>query len=134
MIPVQKLSMTNQRRVILEELRKVTSHPTADEVYEMVRVILPKISMGTVYRNLEVMAEQGIIQKLYVAGKQMRFDGNPEIHAHIRCTKCGRVDDIAIESECKKHMKPHEIGGYYVAGCNVEYYGICPDCRKTSNK
>ncbi|MGE5577510.1 MAG: Fur family transcriptional regulator, partial [Syntrophothermus sp.] len=53
--------MTRQRQIILEELKNVTTHPTADEVYEMVRRRLPRISLGTVYRNLELLAEEGII-------------------------------------------------------------------------
>ncbi|MFP4672575.1 MAG: Fur family transcriptional regulator, partial [Desulfohalobiaceae bacterium] len=65
---------TTQRRAILEELQKVQTHPTADEVYEMVRNRLPKVSLGTIYRNLDMLASQGMIQKLHVADTQMRFD------------------------------------------------------------
>ena len=63
--------MTRQRRVILEALRGTTSHPTADEVYEMVRRRLPRISLGTVYRNLEILSGEGLVAKLEMAGTQM---------------------------------------------------------------
>ena len=62
--------MTRQRQIILEELRKVVTHPSADEVYEMVRKRLPRISLGTIYRNLEILSENGDIQKLELGLKQ----------------------------------------------------------------
>ena len=88
------MRLTNQRQVILEELRNVKTHPTASELYDMVRQRLPRIGLGTVYRNLELLADCGIINKLETGGEQKRFDGNPGPHYHIRCTTCGRVDDI----------------------------------------
>ncbi|PKN21112.1 MAG: transcriptional repressor, partial [Deltaproteobacteria bacterium HGW-Deltaproteobacteria-3] len=78
------LRITKQRQIILDELCSVTSHPTADVLYQMVRKRLPKISLGTVYRNLEIMSECGIIQKLDIGGTQKRFDGAPHIHYHVR--------------------------------------------------
>ena len=77
--------VTRQRRVILEELRKLTSHPTAPALYEVVRRRLPRISLGTVYRNLELLARAGFIQRLDLQGAEARFDGNPEHHYHVRC-------------------------------------------------
>jgi Fur family ferric uptake transcriptional regulator len=62
------MRLTSQRQVILEELKKVKSHPTANEVYDMVRKRLPRIGLGTVYRNLDLLAERGIIKKLEVGG------------------------------------------------------------------
>jgi Fur family ferric uptake transcriptional regulator len=67
--------MTRQRKVILEELRNVDTHPSADEIYEMVRKRLPHISLGTVYRNLEILSETGAIQKLELGCAQKKFDG-----------------------------------------------------------
>jgi len=66
----QLFRMTRQRRIILEELRKVDSHPTADEVYEMVRRQLPRISLGTVYRNLEILSREGLIQKVVLGARR----------------------------------------------------------------
>ena len=86
------LRMTRQREVILEELRKVNTHPSADEVYEMVRKRLPRISLGTVYRNLEILSESGDIQKLEPGCTLKRFDGNPSEHSHIRCIRCDRIE------------------------------------------
>lgn len=119
---------TCQRRVILEELRKVTSHPTADEVYEMVRQRLPRISLGTVYRNLEMLSERGVIQRL-PGGTKMRFDGNAQQHYHIRCVNCDRVDDVPFEplTHLEKELRP--ATDYEILGHRVEFFGLCPRCR-----
>jgi len=121
--------MTRQRRVILEELRKVNSHPCADEVYEMVRQHLPRISLGTVYRNLEVLCELGEIQKLEHGGRIKRFDGNTEPHYHIRCVCCDRVDDAPFEPEIHLPNRQNGANGYKILGHRLEFVGLCPDCR-----
>jgi Fur family ferric uptake transcriptional regulator len=88
--------ITPQREVILEQLRRADSHLTANEIYEMVRARLPRISLGTVYRNLEILSRLGIIQKLEVGGAQRRFDAKTKNHYHLRCLSCGRIDDAPI--------------------------------------
>ena len=122
---------TKQRSIILEELRKVKSHPTADELYMMVRKRIPKISLGTVYRNLENLAEAGIILKLEYSEGQKRFDGNTMPHTHFRCTECSSVEDIPFNvniPEINKRLtwtKTHEV-----EGARLEYFGLCPECVK----
>ena len=83
---------TQQRRIILEELQGVRSHPTAVDLYELVRHRLPKISLGTVYRNLELLSRQGTIRKLDFGGEEARFDGDLMRHEHVRCVRCGRME------------------------------------------
>lgn len=122
------MRLTTQRQIILEELSKVTSHPTANEVYDMVRKRLPRIGLGTVYRNLELMADSGIILKLEVGGTQKRFDATTEPHYHIRCTSCGKVDDIAIEVQGQINMAAEKASNYIILGHHVEFSGICGDC------
>ena len=128
MTHIPELRMTRQRQVILDELRSVTTHPTADEVYDMVRKILPRISLGTVYRNLELMHEAGMVMKLETAGMQKRFDGNPAPHYHIRCINCGIVRDLELED------KGHDLEStlktdFKVLGHRLEFYGLCPACQ-----
>jgi len=122
--------LTIRRDVILEELRKVRTHPTADEVYEMARRVMPRISLGTVYRNLEALSEQGVIQKLPTSGAPMRYDGDPVRHSHVRCTSCGRVDDIEGDGLVKW---PDDTGGYELSGCRIEFAGVCPACRRLAD-
>jgi len=120
---------TQQRQVILEELRKLTSHPTAADLYDIVRRRLPRISLGTVYRNLELLTRMDEIQKLEIGGSEARFDGNAAPHYHIRCVRCERVDDIhdAPEDLVKGNIK--KLAGYEIFGFRIEFFGHCPECR-----
>ena len=122
------MRLTNQRQVILEELRKVKSHPTANEVYDMVRTRLPRIGLGTVYRNLDLLAGKGIIKKLEVGGEQKRFDGDTSQHYHIRCVDCHRVEDIFIEIDKELEKNASSCCNYQILGHHVEFSGICSSC------
>jgi len=119
--------MTMQRRVILEELAKVTSHPTADQLYQLVRRQLPRISLGTVYRNLDILSQTGMILRLDGEG-QRRFDANANNHYHICCTLCGRTDDLQMKLIPKLEQNAAKAGGYQVTGHQLEFQGICPAC------
>jgi Fe2+/Zn2+ uptake regulation proteins len=126
----RKIFITKQRQVILEELKKTTSHPTADEVFLMVRQRLPRISLGTVYRNLERLSENGMIQKLDWSGRQKRYDGNFNNHYHIRCLNCGRVDDVLIKPFSGIEETFRANTDYEIMGCRIEVLGLCADCKK----
>lgn len=125
------IRLTPQRQVILEELAKVKTHPTAGEVYDMVRKRLPRIGLGTVYRNLELMADSGMILKLEVGGSQKRFDATTDLHYHIRCTSCGRVDDIELTAMPQLDQLASDSSDYQVLGHHIEFSGICETCAKT---
>ncbi len=132
MVPSGKFRITRQRQVILEELRKDTSHPTADEVCQRVRQKLPHISLGTVYRNLELLAEYGLIQKIELAGSQRRFDGNAETHYHIHCNRCGRVEDLPVRPFRINENSFRATTRFQITGHRVEFFGLCPKCRNES--
>ncbi len=123
-----QMRLTTQRQIILEELGKVTSHPTANEVYDMVRKRLPRIGLGTVYRNLELMSETGIILKLEVGGTQKRFDATIDPHYHIRCLSCGKVDDIEIPVMEDINKTAAAVSQYQVLGHHIEFSGLCNEC------
>lgn len=125
----QPLRMTRQRQIILEELRKVTSHPGADEIYGMVRKRLPRISLGTIYRNLERLSRTGEIQKLESGGGQKRFDGNAQHHYHIRCLECSRIDDVELSRLDTIESKAACKTDFLIAGHRLEFVGLCPNCR-----
>lgn len=122
--------MTKQRRVILEELRKENIHPTADQLYEMVRKRLPHISLGTVYRNLEILTSLGEIQTLEISGSQKRYDGIPQKHYHIRCINCDRVDDAPIAPLNRLEDELYGATVYTIMGHRLEFLGLCPACSK----
>ena len=122
------LRMTRQRRVILEELRKVNTHQSADEVYESVRKRLPRISLGTVYRNLEILSESGDIQKLEPGCSLKRFDGNPSEHCHIRCVRCGRIADAPMIPDLEIDLGRVNTTEFEIIGHRLEFLGVCPNC------
>ena len=122
--------MTKQRAMILEELKRACSHPTADEVYHMVRRRLSRISMGTIYRNLEVLTEMGEIQTLELAGTQRHYDGNPEPHYHIRCVRCDLVEDapVGLMPELEENVDP--ATDFKITGHRLEFLGLCEKCSE----
>ncbi len=127
----QKLQRnTRQRRVIVEELRKLRSHPTAADLYEIVRQRLPKISLGTVYRNLDLLAKQGLIRKLEIGGSEKRYDGTAEQHYHVRCVICQRIDDLHELPSDFAEDDFANLNGYEIIGHHLEFVGICPECKK----
>jgi Fur family ferric uptake transcriptional regulator len=130
-VELPNMRLTTQRQIILEELSSVTSHPTANEVYDMVRKRLPRIGLGTVYRNLELMAESGIILKLEVGGTQKRFDATTDLHYHIRCTDCGRVDDIELPVQHQINETASENTSYQILSHHIEFSGTCQQCSST---
>ncbi len=119
---------TRQRQVVLEELRKIGFHPTAAELYEIARCRLPKISLATVYRNLELFAGMGVIRKLETSGGQARFDGDVDRHYHVRCVTCGRVDDARGLPPNPVKEVVGEVSGYDIQGFHLEFFGVCPEC------
>ena len=126
---LQPLRMTKQRRLILEELLKTKSHPSADEVYRMVRERLPNISLGTVYRNLELLSESGLILKLELSGVAKRFDGTVEDHYHVRCVQCGQVRDVEVSPLPEIEAAVQDARGYKIFAHRLEFRGLCPQCR-----
>jgi len=122
---------TRQRRVILEALRAGTDHPTAADLYARVRKTLLHISLGTVYRNLEALADAGEIGRVFPATAERRYDGDAREHYHVRCIKCGRLDDVPPGTAGTRLLsfllKPT---GYDIVGVHVGYTGVCPACAR----
>jgi len=125
----KKLRMTHQREIILQELCKCTTHPAADELYQLVKKKLPRISLATVYRNLEILAEAGAIKKIEITGRQKRFDWETQQHNHVYCIQCHRIDNILLEHG-GEILRPEEDRGYTITGCRIEFTGLCPACQK----
>lgn len=124
-----QLRMTNQREIILRELQNSKQHLTADELYDIVKKMMPRISLATVYRNLEILSEAGIIGKLEISGRQKRFDYDPSGHDHIYCAVCHRVDNLDISGKTIEPEEIRAVKGYSVTGYRLEIIGICPECQ-----
>lgn len=127
--PVATLRMTRQRKALLEAVGRHEEHPTADQVYRRVRRKLPHISLATVYRNLEILAEHGLMQRLDVGGSQKRFDADLGHHHHARCLACGRIEDVAVDVPDSVIRKARRATHYRITGHRLEFVGLCGRCR-----
>ena len=122
--------MTTQRRTMVDELKKLRNHPTAEEFYEVIRRKTPKVSLASVYRNLELLSKSGLIRKVEAGGPQMRFDGNTSQHCHLRCDNCGRVIDFmpnGAESLEKYVMEMKKLNRN-VVDMNIMFLAKCGIC------
>lgn len=129
-ISIQKFS--RQRESIKEYLASTKEHPTADTVYMNIKKIYPNVSLGTVYRNLNQLEEQGEILKLSY-GTSDRFDGNPEPHVHFICSTCSSVSDLEIDAKSLEHVNDMASAGFNgrIQGHSIHFFGICPHCNST---
>lgn len=124
--------MTRQRRVLLEELRSLRNHPTADELHQRLRVQLPTISLGTVYRNLDMLCRGGQVRRLETGQGPARYDGELRPHYHLRCEGCGRLEDVDVALVREPGFPGTSPGGFEITGCQVELLGRCPWCRQAA--
>jgi len=122
---------TKQKTVILSAVRSTKIHPTAEQVHAMVLAEMPNISLGTVYRNLNHMAELGQLRRISVTDSPDRFDGDLSPHHHICCTECGEFGD--------RHDLPYDKNldaiaekksGYKITRHETVFYGLCKNCKK----
>lgn len=119
---------TKQRQLILEAVRATNSHPTADELFQMIRRKLPTISLATVYRNLNFLSDIGEIRKLSMPGMPDRFDWRLDPHDHMICDACGQVVDFALLGDLKQQIA--QDCGAQVAGYTLVAHGTCAHCME----
>ncbi|ACC98590.1 Ferric uptake regulator [Elusimicrobium minutum Pei191] len=126
---------SKQREIILNALKSNPIHPTADYVYNSLKKDNPSLSLGTVYRNLNLLSDIGVIRKIRGMGNSEHFDYNTHNHAHFICAKCSRIFDIDIDGNfyeilnliAKKNGLDIEPGGLVLKG-------MCKNCKKDKNK
>ena len=126
---MKSLRLTKQKKAIIDLLSPRKDHPTAEDIYSAVRKLIPKISLATVYRNLEIMAAAGIIMKIEHAGLNRRFDPDTSAHSHFICVECGIVEDIPfnLNNESVKQIDSW-IGKRKILRSRLDYYGLCGAC------
>ncbi len=122
--------LTPQREAVLDTLRATTSHPTAEELKFMVQERLPTISLGTVYRNLQLLVEAGYAQRLPTQQSCHRFDGNVTPHHHVICRECGRIADVDLDVNVVSLDEVEGLTGYCDLTQKMEFTGICERCRE----
>lgn len=121
---------SKQRELIYQAVRENLVHPTADFIYNKLKEENPGLSLGTVYRNLNQLAEDGKIRKLKMAGGPDRFDAALHPHYHMICGSCGELVDIECEALEGLTRKVSEESGIRVETFQILFEGICPDCVK----
>ncbi|MCI7491368.1 MAG: transcriptional repressor [Lachnobacterium sp.] len=119
---------SRQRECILKNLQSRRDHPTADMVYESVQIEEPNISLGTVYRNLSFLTENGQILKISTGIGPDHFDGFTEAHNHFVCRKCGRVLDLDYVADEKIIAYASKNFNGEIKGYDLQFYGTCEDC------
>ncbi|MDO4943038.1 MAG: transcriptional repressor [Lachnospiraceae bacterium] len=129
-----KLKRSRQREAILAYLRSTNEHPTADMVYENVRKEIPNISLGTVYRNLNLLVDCEDIIKLTIDGKSDRFDWNLKPHYHVMCTRCGSVMDLKIDPLNHIDVLAESAFEGKISGHSIQFKGLCGKCVKLIDK
>ncbi|GAA0137311.1 peroxide-responsive transcriptional repressor PerR [Paenibacillus sp. YSY-4.3] len=122
--------ITPQRHAILTFLMESMGHPTADEIYRALAPRFPNMSVATVYNNLKMFIEAGMVRELTYGDNSSRFDADVSNHYHVICEKCGKIKDFTYSSLEDVEQKAEEMTGFQVHGHRLELYGVCGDCRE----
>ena len=130
--PMERTSKHFRKRdAILQCVRSTATHPSADWVFEHVRSDVPDISLATVYRNLALFKDQGLIASLGTVKGVERFDGNTAPHVHFVCTGCGAIIDLpGIQVPEELNQAVSRDSGGRVDTCQLTFTGLCGECRK----
>ena len=119
---------TVQKEMVLRAVRELQSHATAEEIAARVREENPTVSRGTVYRNLNVLAEEDAVLKIEVPGEADHYDHNTAPHYHVLCVRCGKVSDAETDGAPDMMARVRGPQGFHFLGCDVIFKGICPEC------
>ena len=120
-----------QRLAIYKYMATHPTHPTADEIFEALREVIPTLSKTTVYNTLKLFVEHGVVDEVFIDRTSERFDGNTELHAHFMCNSCGAIIDTPIAaSEMINSATPE---GVQLAKTQLLYFGTCKKCLETNN-
>ena len=126
----EQIRMTSQRELVLDYVQKSHSHPTAEEIFQKLKDKLPRISKKTVYNNLKVLSETGLIREISTMGVK-RYEPLMKPHHHLVCQVCDRVFDIEEEELTKLAMRVGKnMKDFEVSSTTTHFYGVCSDCLK----
>lgn len=122
-----RFKMTPQRMAIMGCLDGDKSHPSAEEIYERVKGLLPTISFATVYKTLDTLRDHGMLRELTIDPSRKRFDPDTSAHHHAICTECGRIEDVFKDFKIKLPGAVTERFAM-LKGNHIEFYGTCTEC------
>ena len=127
------MKYSKQRELILQALKDNPVHPTADCLYSCLKDANPELSLATVYRNLNLLADNGIINRVSGLDGSAHFDHNTHKHYHFICSKCNKVYDVPYDIAPDLEAKTTAATGLKTESADVVLHGICPDCQKLYN-
>ncbi len=127
---VKKYKRSKQRDRILELLRSVGTHPTASWIYDRLKKEFPDLSLGTVYRNLNILIEQDLIRKIDFGSTFDRYDANTSQHYHFICERCGSITDLKISIDDELNKRVDMDTNFKTKRHRIEFYGLCDNCVK----
>jgi Fur family transcriptional regulator, peroxide stress response regulator len=129
-VPSQRAHRSSrQRQIVRQVLASSHDHPTAQTVLERARLQVPSISLGTVYRNLQLLVEQGLLLDRKIGKKPARYEGGRTRHYHVCCTECGVLEDLAVPYQEALDRRVERMVRYRLREHRMEFYGICPRCQ-----
>ena len=129
-----KLRNSKQRESILQALKNGQLHPTVDDVYSTVRENFPRISLATVYRNLDLLCRMGKIAKIESPGCPARYDYTITNHFHVKCRNCGKIADIDLEGKLEDYIDLQAVSrDFTVTGYRIDFFGLCPECNSDTD-
>ena len=120
---------TVQRQIVLSAVRSLPVHPTEEDIYNFIVKQHPNISKGTVYRNLNLLADQGEVLRVPISDGADRYDFQTERHYHVRCSRCGRVYDVDMPYQRNLLDAVTDTHGFIFTDCEIVFTGICPNCQ-----
>ncbi|MBU8908851.1 peroxide-responsive transcriptional repressor PerR [Desertibacillus haloalkaliphilus] len=127
-----RVRMTPQRHAILEYLFESMTHPTADDIYKALEGKFPNMSVATVYNNLRVFKEVGLVKELTYGDASSRFDCVTTDHYHVICQECGKIVDFHYPGLDEVETLAEHVTGFKVKSHRMEIYGVCPECSEES--
>ena len=124
-----KFRQSKQRIRILEILRSTDSHPTADWLYDQLKKEFPQLSPGTVYRNLNILIEQGLAKKIHFGSTYDRFEANVQPHYHLICESCEKIIDFKMSIYDDLNQQAKLLTNFNIRHHKLEFFGMCEECN-----
>jgi Fe2+ or Zn2+ uptake regulation protein len=129
-VTIEAIRASRQRRLVFEIVERSHDHPTAHQVFAQARRSMPSISLGTVYRNLRQLSDQGHVQENKMGGAPARFEVPRQKHYHVWCVECGRLEDLTLPYQESLDRKAQKLIRFRLEQHRMEFFGVCPECSR----
>ncbi len=120
---------SSRRQAVIDVIKNMRCHPSADAIYEECRKTIPNISLATVYRNLAYLEKKGVLGRVIGCGEKEHYDIELDTHCHVICSKCGKITDMLYPDDMKsmldKYCSKSEFSSF-----GLSFYNLCDECKK----